>query len=236
MTELGTLFDAADLLSVFLGALAGGLIARAEPDYDITGVFGIALVSGVGGGLLRDLFVAQGPPLPLLHEQYLVLCLLGGALAFFVGARLRPVLTHPLTTVVNTVAFGSFAMAAALRGELAGFGPLAILFLCIVGSSTGSLVRDVLMEKPPSLFRKGQLLAVAAVIGGLAFLACDRASLGRGVCVGVGGLVATGVRLLAIRFNIDAPVPKRSAPAVSEVPPGPAEGQSAADEGHERAP
>lgn len=221
MTELGTLFDAADLISVFLGALAGGLIARAEPDYDITGVFGIALVSGVGGGLLRDLFVAQGPPLPLLHGQYLLLCLLGAALAFVAGARLRPILTHPLTTLVNTVAFGSFAMAAALRGELAGFGVLAILFLCIVGSSTGSLVRDVLMEKPPSLFRKGQLMAVAAVIGGIAFLACDRAGLSQGIGVGIGGLVATGVRLLAIRFNIDAPVPKRSAAAVSEVSPSP---------------
>jgi uncharacterized membrane protein YeiH len=221
MTELGTFFLTIDLASVLMGGLAGGLIARAEPDYDITGVFGIALVSGIGGGLLRDLFVADGPPLPLLHQQYLLVCLLGGALAFLVGGRLRPILTHPVTALVNTLAFGSFAMTGALRGQHAGFGPLAVLFLCIVASSTGGLIRDVLMNKPPDLFRTGQLMAVAAVAGGAVFLLCDAAGASRSIAVSAGGAVVIIVRYAAIRFNIKAPVPHRPSPAPAAVTPQP---------------
>src|SRR5436190_20005459 len=145
MTHLGALFDTIDLLSVLFGSVAGGLIARARPDYDITGVFGIAIVSGIGGGILRDILVAEGPPFAIAHQQYLLMCLLGGVLAFVIGTRLVPVLTFPVSTAINVIAFGSFTMAAGLRALSAGFGVLAVLLICVVGSSTGGTLRDLLM-------------------------------------------------------------------------------------------
>jgi uncharacterized membrane protein YeiH len=212
MTHLGALFDTVDLISVLFGAIAGGLIARARPDYDITGVMGIAIASGIGGGILRDLLLADGPPFAIAHQQYLLMCLLGGALAFVIGSRLVPVLKDPISTAINVIAFGSFTMAAGIRALNAGLGVLAVLLLCVVGSSTGSLVRDLLLGTPMELFRKGQLIAIAAVIGGIALLLCDAAGLPTGIATAAGALVAMAVRVLAIRFNIETPLP-RSKPA-----------------------
>jgi uncharacterized membrane protein YeiH len=135
------------------------------------------------------------------------MCLLGGGLAFAVGRRLVPVLTFPASTVINVIAFGSFTMAAGLRALDAGFGVLAVLLICVARSSTGGTLRDLLLGQPLELFSKGQLVGAAAAFGGIALLVCDAAGLPTGIATAAGALVAMAVRALAIRFNIDAPLP-----------------------------
>ena len=60
-----------ELTAVFLFGVTGALLAI-EQQYDIVGVFVLALLSAVGGGLVRDVFfLPQGPPLVLRDERYL---------------------------------------------------------------------------------------------------------------------------------------------------------------------
>ena len=53
---------AIDLVATFLFGITGALVAL-QRGYDVVGLFAIAFVTGVGGGLIRDgLFIQQGPP------------------------------------------------------------------------------------------------------------------------------------------------------------------------------
>lgn len=60
MIDSDSIFIIFDLLGVFVGALTGALVAR-RLRYDITGLWGIALVSGLGGGIIRDICLQNGP-------------------------------------------------------------------------------------------------------------------------------------------------------------------------------
>jgi len=66
-----------DLGATFLYALTGALVAIRR-NYDIVGLFVLALVTGLGGGLIRDsVFIQSGPPLAMKDERYLYAVLAG---------------------------------------------------------------------------------------------------------------------------------------------------------------
>lgn len=65
-----SLFEFVELFGVFVGAFSGALGARRH-GYNITGLWGLALVTGLGGGAIRDLCLQVGPPLALTEPTYL---------------------------------------------------------------------------------------------------------------------------------------------------------------------
>src|SRR6476660_8792251 len=73
-----------DLSATFLYAMTGALLA-VRRHYDWVGLFVLALVTGVGGGLIRDgIFIQTGPPLAMSDGRYLAVVIIGCiAAAFF---------------------------------------------------------------------------------------------------------------------------------------------------------
>lgn len=67
-----SLFSIIDFLGVVAGALGGALAARHNEryDYDIVGLFGLALVSALGGGITRDVLIERGPPLAFVDVRH----------------------------------------------------------------------------------------------------------------------------------------------------------------------
>jgi uncharacterized membrane protein YeiH len=73
-----------DLCATFIFGITGALVALRR-GYDIVGLFALAFVTGVGGGLLRDLLV-RDEPLLLKPGQFYALAALAGCLLFFILA------------------------------------------------------------------------------------------------------------------------------------------------------
>ncbi len=61
---------AVDLAAIVVGALTGGLLAARE-GFAVSGVLLLAVTGGLGGGLIRDVLLAQGPPVALTDRTYL---------------------------------------------------------------------------------------------------------------------------------------------------------------------
>ena len=70
MFDRDTVFLAVDIFGIFVGALTGGLIGL-RLRYDIMGIWFLALVTGLGGGIIRDTMLPLGPPLALTNPFYL---------------------------------------------------------------------------------------------------------------------------------------------------------------------
>ena len=76
-----------DLLAVFVAGIAGSLIA-ARRDFDITGVIFLAVISGLGGGILRDTLIQRGTPVAFTNSSYLVVAFAAASIGFFFSQRL----------------------------------------------------------------------------------------------------------------------------------------------------
>jgi uncharacterized membrane protein YeiH len=188
-----------ELAATFLMAMTGVWAANRR-DYDAVGAFTLALVSGVGGGLLRDsVFLAQ-QPLVMRDPRFLIAVLAAVAVgALFYRAALR---FERLMAYVDAVALGVYAVVGADKALAAGIAPLGALLVGMTNAVGGGLLRDILVRDEPLLFKPGQLYVLAGLGGCVLFIGLLRfydvpvqqaATAGISVCL--------LLRLLAIRFN-----------------------------------
>lgn len=198
-----------DLTATFLFAVTGAQLA-ARKGYDYIGLFGLALVTGLGGGLLRDgLFIQGGPPAAATDGRYLAAVVLGTAFS-----RLGPFLLDDrsfrrLAALLDAVALGAYASFGAQKSLWAGLSVPAAALVGVVNAVGGGLVRDVVARQDPEVFQPGELYATAALAAAAAFVGL----------VSWGGIppapaslaaiaIAVGLRLVSVRWHVrTAPLP-----------------------------
>jgi uncharacterized membrane protein YeiH len=201
---LPAVFDyTAILLMAFTGAVAGR-----RRGYDIVGMFALALVTGMGGALLRDgLFLARVPTL-LSDPNYLLATVVATAVAFF-GRRLAD-LFQPLYLTVDALALGTYAVVGAQKALEAHIAPAGAVLVGVVNAVGGGILRDVLVNEEPLIFKPGEWYALIAAIGTGAFVVLELAIAPlRGTVaalLSIGLIVA--LRLLAIRGRWVSKAPK----------------------------
>jgi uncharacterized membrane protein YeiH len=151
-----------ELPAVIAGALAGALFAQ-KRGLDVIGVLALALVSGLGGGMLRDVLLARVPL--ALQDSWYLWAVAGAAL---VGAFFAQVVNRMRfgMLLVDAVSLALFSVIGAQGGLSKGLPiPAAILLGTITGVG-GSVLRDVLVgETPPRMLRRGPPYASAAFLG-----------------------------------------------------------------------
>ena len=197
-----TLFHFFEITAIVLGALGGALATRRERRYrfDYTGVIGLGLISGVGGGITRDILLNEGPPLSLAHPSYLAYAMLGAALSLLLSRALsRRILW--LMTVVDALALGFFTVAGATRAMNAGLGFLPCLLLGVITAVGGGSLRDLFSGHPPRVFQEGEWYALVSATAALIFLAVQRLDVDVNHAATIGTLTGFGLRMLAVRYG-----------------------------------
>ncbi len=200
-----SLFELVDLFGVFVGAFSGALVARRH-GYDITGLWGLALVSGLGGGLIRDLCLQVGAPLALTEPAYLPVVALATLAGAFYGHRIDQ--TRGPIVIADSVALIGFAVAGSLRTIDYDFGAWSTVLLGVMTAVGGGVIRDVLTGDTPMIFRRGELYAFAALGASVAMVLAEAGGASRGLMVLVGFAVGLGLRFGSLRFGWTAWVPR----------------------------
>jgi uncharacterized membrane protein YeiH len=189
-----------DLGATFVFGITGALAAL-QRRYDIVGLFALAFVSGVGGGLLRDgLFIQQGPPALTTDSRYIMAILTAG----LVGLLFRHWVNRlsKVIALVDALGLGAYAVVGVEKSIAAGLSIPAAVLVGLINAVGGGLLRDLLVRDEPLLLKPGQFYALAALGGCLLFvfltmhfgLPAPRAALITIACTFV-------VRVLAIAFN-----------------------------------
>jgi uncharacterized membrane protein YeiH len=160
-----------EFTAVFLFAVTGALVAI-EKKYDVVGVLVLAMLSAVGGGLVRDAFFLQrGAPLVLQDERYLYV--VGAATLFCL------VFGHYLNRfryfflLVDALGLGIYAVVGTQRALDMGLHLASASFVGIANAIGGGVLRDVLTGQETLLFRPGEFYVLAAAGGLLVFGALD---------------------------------------------------------------
>lgn len=152
---------AMDLLGTFFFALSGCMLA-ARRGFDIVGSLLLGSLTGLGGGVVRDLILGV-PPSAFVRPVYLIPAAVATLMVFFL---MRHVERFPRTLLVfDAAGLGLFCTTGSVLALQAGMNPVAAALLGVTTGVGGGLLRDVVANRDPQLFNPRDLYAVPAMIG-----------------------------------------------------------------------
>jgi uncharacterized membrane protein YeiH len=198
-----------DLFATFVFGVTGALVALRR-GYDVVGLFAVAFVSGVGGGLLRDgLFIQQGPPMITADSRYIVVILLACLVGLFFHNWVKRL--AKAIALLDAAGLGAYAVVGVEKSLAAGLSIAAVVLVGVINAVGGGLLRDLLVRDEPLLLKPGQFYALAALGGCLLFVLLVVYFRMPAQRAGFVTVAATFVfRVLAIRFNWRTPAAYRT--------------------------
>ncbi|WP_299954778.1 trimeric intracellular cation channel family protein [uncultured Modestobacter sp.] len=154
-----------DLAAVVVGALTGGLLAARE-GFAVSGVLLLAVSTGLGGGLIRDVLLAGPPPVALTNPAYLPTVAITAMVTFFFSGWLSRL--TGLLVGLDALTLGFFTVIGAQKAELAGLPSASVVFIGTLTGVGGAVIRDVLLAQRADIVQPGPYNAVAALLGATA--------------------------------------------------------------------
>ena len=198
--DLSTALAVIDLVAVFVFAVTGALVASRK-QMDVVGFMWLAVVTGVGGGTVRDLLL--GLPVFWVRESAPVMVCLFAAVAVYFSAHLVQS-RYRVLVWLDAAGLALVSVAGAAKGLDAGVGPVAAIVMGVITATLGGVIRDILGHEP-SIILKREIYVTAAVIGATLFVGLVGLGLGIATAALLGGVSAFSVRGLAIRRGWSLP-------------------------------
>jgi uncharacterized membrane protein YeiH len=160
--KLGPLLEYLDWAGVAVFAASGALLAAAKRQTLVTFIF-FAVVTGVGGGTVRDLLI--GAPVFWMHENtILLICLAAALLVWMVPARRLRGRALLWFDAVGLAAYGTYGAA---KGLAYGVAPIPAIGMGVLTACLGGIIRDVLAGEPSILMRSELYVTAAALASAL---------------------------------------------------------------------
>ena len=156
-------FRVVDLTGVLANAVLGGVLARRQR-FDPVGFGALAIMSGLGGGMIRDTLLQRGTPVALTDYAYILTALAGAAIAFVL--RIEGAAWDRVFPFVDALALGCWAAAGASKTLGFGLGWLPAVLLGTITAVGGGAVRDVVLRRVPGVLGGNTLYATCAIASG----------------------------------------------------------------------
>jgi len=154
---------ALDLAGIAVFALSGALAAARMRQTFVTVAF-FALITGVGGGSLRDLLI--GAPVFWVHDPFVApLCLAVALLAWFTPVRWWE---GRLLEWADALGLAIYSVFGTIKALSWGVPLVAAVLMGVVTGCIGGIIRDVLAGRPSILMRPELYVTAAALAAGLA--------------------------------------------------------------------
>jgi uncharacterized membrane protein YeiH len=193
-----------DYVATFTWAVSGAIVAIRQR-FDIVGVFVIALLSAIGGGLLRDAVFLDRPPVFLVNPAYLSLVFAATVVTTIFTRYLRnlvgPDTVQKVVDLIDALGTPAFAVFGMQLAEDAGLPLIAIVFVGVSNGVAGGLLRDIVSGEVPAILRPGQFatLTLFAACGVFLLLTYNDVSPTRAAWITVAAYFIA--RVLTIRYN-----------------------------------
>ncbi|WP_439882728.1 trimeric intracellular cation channel family protein [Pontibacter sp. MBLB2868] len=196
-----SLIEVLDLLGTFAFAISGIRLASGK-NIDWFGAYVIGLVTATGGGTIRDLLL-DVKPFWMLDATYLIIT----GVALFAAILFKEKLLRLGNTlfIFDTVGLGLFTTVGIVKSFDAGLPFWVCILMGALTGTAGGVIRDVLINEVPLLFRK-DIYALACIAGGFVFFLCYQFNLLIPVVEVLAALTVIVIRVVAVKFHIQLPI------------------------------
>ena len=195
------LYQTIDILGTVAFAISGVLVAM-EKRLDLFGVLIIAFVTAIGGGTLRDLLIGNTPVAWMMDITYMVTIFITVVFAVIFVNQLK-YLRRSLF-LFDTIGIGLYTMVGVEKGLQAELLPVVCVALGTMTACFGGVIRDILCNEIPVIFRK-EIYATACILGGASYFLFTTLSIPNDYAYIAAILVVIVLRTLAVRFGIRLP-------------------------------
>jgi uncharacterized membrane protein YeiH len=159
---MGPVLEWLDLAGIFVFAASGALLAAARRQTLVTFIF-FAVITGVGGGTMRDLLI--GAPVFWMGENRVLLVCIAAALIVWVLPQRW--LQGKLLLWLDAVGLAAYASFGAAKGLAFDVAPLPAIGMGVLTACLGGIIRDVLAGEPSILMRPELYVTAAALSAAL---------------------------------------------------------------------
>ncbi len=197
---LEKLLPVLDLVAAAVFAITGALVASRK-QMDIVGFMWLAVVTGVGGGTVRDLLLDL-PVFWVSNAAPVIVCVVVAIITYFTAhlanSRYRLILRF------DAIGLALVTVAGAAKGLDAGASPFVAVVMGVITGTLGGIIRDVLGNEPSVILRR-EIYVTASLVGATLFVLLEVAGVGRMTAALAGGTVVAAIRYFAILYGWSMP-------------------------------
>ncbi len=194
------LFLIIDILGTIAFAVSGALTAM-KKQMDLFGIFIIAFVTSVGGGTLRDVLIDAN--VAWMRDLTFVYVIIGATIITIIFKKKLSYVRRSLF-LFDTIGIALYTVVGVEKGIAAEFPALICVALGTMSACFGGVIRDILCNEIPVIFRKN-IYATACILGGAVYFLLLKIPLAENLVIIISFSVVITVRLLAVTFNWSLP-------------------------------
>ena len=198
---MSVVIELLDYFGVVVFAVSGAL-AAARARMDVVGFALLGIVTGIGGGSVRDILLGRLPVFWIEQPQYIVMCVVAAIVTFFSV----PVITSRLRLLLWADALGLalFAVLGAQTALAAGAPLIIAALLGVVSATFGGIIRDIICRETPLILLK-EIYVTAALAGALLYVSLVELAVEPAIAALAGCVTTFGVRGLALVYHLSLP-------------------------------
>ena len=149
-----------EYIGVFAFAVSGSIVAI-EEEFDVFGVYIIAIITAMGGGVLRDIVSDVGIPVFFTSYMTIPFIIAGTLLAIFLKGNLN---YKNLFVFIDAIGLAAFFVSAAVKAINSNYNFMLFIFAASITGVGGGVLRDIITNRKPQIF-KNDIYCIAGVIG-----------------------------------------------------------------------
>lgn len=183
-------------------AISGALVANDKSKHDWFGVSFIGFITAIGGGSLRDMMLGSYPLLWVKDINFMYAILAG---IIFTRLFFNQLLKMPKALFVfDSLGIAMFTILGVEKTLGLGFNPVIAAIMGMFSAVMGGVIRDVLTNEIPVLFKKN-IYASACLAGAVIYLLLDYFGCERNFNIIVSMLIIFSIRVVAVKYNLTLP-------------------------------
>ena len=186
-----------DLVGTLTFAISGVLTAM-DKKFDLVGTLIIGFVTAIGGGTIRDVLIGRVPVGWMQDRNYFFTILLGYVLAYLFKKKILQLKKSMF--LFDTIGIGLFTVLGVQIGLEESLRIEVCLLLGVITASFGGVLRDVLANEIPLIFRQ-EIYATACFVGGAVYLLLSLFSVDENLRIIASILIVILIRYFSIRYK-----------------------------------
>lgn len=207
---MSTVLTVIEIIGVLSFSISGALMAI-DKENDFFGVVLLAIITSFGGGMLRDIFIGNTPPLFFSLFHLIIVSVLTSTVVFLLATIFKNQyvknedFVQSINNYLDAAGLGVFVISGARICMEAGFtNPFLIIVMGMLSGTGGSMTRDIIMREVPALLRK-HIYLMAALAGATIYYFLVKFGVSDVFAVPIAAMSIVFIRILATVFKWNMP-------------------------------